>query len=138
MFEECQKFLEQICDWTLYRWAVWADKKNLIDISRMGEDWLSKVSWSWSKMNELDEQSYQNATQMKLKNMTGSYLEYWGSDWKEKLLQIKNEIDWCKQNGLPHPAYEMKSGGERTGAEMMKDEGINDDEEVSDRRDDSR
>lgn len=62
MFEECQKFLEQICDWTLYRWAVWADKKNLIDISRMGEDWLSKVSWSWSKMNELDEQSYQNAT----------------------------------------------------------------------------
>lgn len=23
-FEEAQKFLEQICDWTLYRWALWA------------------------------------------------------------------------------------------------------------------
>ena len=53
---------------------------------------------------------------MKLKNMTGSYNEFYGSDWKEKLQQVKEEIAWCKANGLPHPAYEMKSGGERTGA----------------------
>ena len=85
VFEECQKFLEQICDWVIYRWSIWASKKHIIDTSLLEDGWLKDVSWSWNKMNELDEQSYQNATQMKLKNMTGSYREYWGSDWKEKL-----------------------------------------------------
>ena len=60
---------------------------------------------------------------MKLKNMTGSYNEFYGSDWKEKLQQVKEEIAWCKANGLPHPAYEMKSGGERTGAEVNSESG---------------
>lgn len=116
VFHEAQKFLEQICDWTLRRWSVWASKRGLVKDPGPGAGWLRDVSWSWPKMNELDEQAYQNATQMKLKNMTGSYLEYYGPDWREKLAQVQAEIDWCKANNLPHPAYEMISGGERTGA----------------------
>ena len=50
--------------------------------------------------------------------MVGSFKEELGADWKEKLTTIKDEINWFKENGLPHPAFEMKSGGERSGAEL--------------------
>ena len=41
--------------------------------------------------------------------MVGSFKEELGADWKEKLMTIKEEIDWFKQNGLAHPSFEMKS-----------------------------
>lgn len=124
-FEEAQKFLEQICDWCLYRWAIWANKRGLI--SRTPDTFISNVAWSWPKMDELDELQHQNAVEKKLKNMVGSYKEELGADWKEKLTTIKDEINWFKANGLPHPAYEMLSGGERTGAELTNK---NDNEEI--------
>ena len=116
-FEEAQKFLEQICDWTLYRWSLWANKRGLIN--RQPDTFIANVAWSWPKMDELDELQHQNAVEKKIKNMVGSYKEELGPDWKEKLLTIKDEIDWFKQNGLAHPSFEMKSGGERTGAELV-------------------
>lgn len=116
-FEEAQKFLEQICDWTLYRWALWAGKKGLID--RRPETFISDVAWAWPKLDELDELQHQNAVEKKIKNMVGSFKEELGPDWKEKMQTIKEEIDWFKKNGLPHPAFEMKSGGERTGADAV-------------------
>ena len=115
-FEEAQKFLEQICDWTLYRWSIWANKRGLIN--RQPDTFIADVAWSWPKMDELDELQHQNAVEKKIKNMVGSFKEELGADWKEKLSTIKEEINWFKENGLPHPAFEMKSGGERTGAEL--------------------
>ena len=115
-FEECQKFLEQICDWTLYRWSIWANKRGLIN--RQPDTFIADVAWSWPKMDELDELQHQNAVEKKIKNMVGSFKEELGADWKEKLSTIKEEINWFKENGLPHPAFEMKSGGERTGVEL--------------------
>lgn len=58
---------------------------------------------------------------MRIKNLTGSLKDELGSDWREKLQQIKAEMDFCKANNLPHPAYEMISGGERTGADIIAD-----------------
>lgn len=116
-FEEAQKFLENIADWTLYRWSLWATKKGLI--SKMPDTFIQDVAWSWPRMDELDELQHQNAVEKKLRNMTGSYAEELGPDWKEKLLTIKDEIDWFKKNGLAHPSYSMISGGERTGADQM-------------------
>lgn len=117
-FEEAQKFLEGIADWCLYRWALWANKRGLI--SRTPDTFISNVAWSWPKMDEIDELQHQNAVEKKIKNMVGSFKEELGPDWKEKLSTIKDEINWFKENGLPHPAFEMKSGGERTGAEITK------------------
>lgn len=114
-FEEAQKFLEQICDWTLYRWSAWAVKRGLID--RAPDTFIDDVDWSWPRMEELDELQHQNAVEKKLRNMTSSYKQELGPDWKETLSTIKEEIDWCKNNDLPHPAYSMISGGERTGAD---------------------
>ena len=120
VFEEAQKFLEQICDWTLYRWSLWANKRGLIN--RQPDTFIADVAWSWPKMDELDELQHQNAVEKKIKNMVGSYKEELGPDWKEKLMTIKEEIDWFKQNGLAHPSFEMKSGGERSGAEFFNEE----------------
>lgn len=36
-------------------------------------------------MDEVDETSHENATALKLKNMTGTYKDALGPDWKEKL-----------------------------------------------------
>ena len=96
---------------------MWANKRGLIN--RQPDTFIANVAWSWPKMDELDELQHQNAVEKKIKNMVGSYKEELGPDWKEKLLTIKDEIDWFKQNGLAHPSFEMKSGGERTGAELV-------------------
>ena len=121
-FEEAQKFLEQICDWTLFRWSIWAFKRGIID--RQPSTFISDVAWSWPKMDELDELAHQNAVEKKLRNMTSSYKQELGPDWKDTLKTIKDEIDWCKKNNLPHPAYNMISGGERTGADEISNNTI--------------
>ena len=114
-FEEAQKFLENICDWCLYRWSIWANKKGLI--SQRPETFIAKVDWAWPKMEELDENAHQEAVEKKLRNMTGSYRDILGPDWKSTLETVRDEIDWCKKNNLPHPAFDMISGGERTGVD---------------------
>ena len=116
-FEEAQKFLENICDWCLYRWTLWANKRCLI--SQRPDTFISKVDWSWPKMEELDENAHQDAVEKKLRNMTGSYREVLGPDWKSTLETVRDEIDWCKQNNLPHPAFNMISGGERSGVDEL-------------------
>lgn len=114
-FEEAQKFLEGISDWVVYRWALWANKRGLI--SRQPSTFIDKVDWAWPQMDELDENQHQDAAAKKLRNMTGSYRDILGPDWKSTLTTVRDEIDWCKKNNLPHPAFSMISGGERTGVD---------------------
>ena len=121
-FYEAQHFLEQICDWLIRRWANWAVKHNEIDKSLLSDNWLRHISWMWPTMDEIDEVQHQNAIEKKLTNMTGSYLDVLGPDWREKLEQIKTEVEWFKKNNLPHPAYNMISGGERTGVDEISNE----------------
>ena len=109
-FEEAQHFLEQICDWILYRWSRWAVRKGIVP-DRFGEGWLRSVSWQWPKPNDIDGVKEQNAIQLKLKNQTGSYREIYGADWQEKLLQISEEVKFCNEHGLVHPSQTTVSGG---------------------------
>ena len=106
-FQECQKFLEQICDWVFYRWAKWSGARGL------PEDFMDGLAWEWPGIDEIDEASHQNAVALKLRNLTGTLKEELGSNWKEKLAQVREEISYCKENGLPHPAMQMISGGMR-------------------------
>jgi len=119
-FEEAQKFLEQICDWALYRWAKWAGRRGLVGMSP--DAFIQGVEWAWPRMDEIDELQHQNAVEKKLRNMTSSYKAELGPDWKDTLKTVKEEIDWCKANDLPHPAYNMISGGERTGADAAAEQ----------------
>lgn len=111
VFEEAQKFLEGISDWCLYRWSLWATKKNIIKQPPVG--FIQHVDWAWPTIGEIDENAHEDAVEKKLRNMTGSYREILGSSWKETLQTIKEEIQYCKDNGLPHPSFSMISGGER-------------------------
>lgn len=46
---------------------------------------IDKVDWAWPKMEELDENAHQDANEKKLRNMTGSYRDILGPDWKTTL-----------------------------------------------------
>lgn len=117
-FSDMQKtLLEPILDWVLYRWGLWAHAKGEIKVHP--SEFISDCDWLWPRMDELDELKTQQANAEKLQSMTASYRDVLGPDYKEKLLQIRDEIAWMKENGLAHPSYSMISGGERTGAELM-------------------
>lgn len=90
----------------------WASKKGIIDPTPLGDDFLTNISWSWPRSEELDEYQHQQALQMKLTNMTGSYREVFGNEWRQKLEQIMEEVQWFKDKGLVHPSMKLISGGE--------------------------
>ena len=110
VWEETQKFLENICDWILYRWSIWAIRKGIIQDKFESEDWIQNVSWQWPKQGDIDSVKEQNAINLKLRNCTGSYREIYGADWKNKLQKIAEEIEFCKEYGIPHPALQTVSG----------------------------
>lgn len=116
---EFQKDLEQICDFVFMNFVKWATKKELFSLTDLGENFMSHVSWEWKGIDDLDENSHQDAIAKMLANNTATYKEILGNNWKEQLLQTKEEIEWFKENNLAHPSYAMKSGGERTGADEI-------------------
>ena len=109
-FQQYQKSLETFCDWTFRKWANWAAKRNIV--KPLTEEQLESISWEWPKQQALDEEANQRATKMKLENLTASYRDVLGNDWQTKLETIKEELAWCKSNGIPHPAFKLLSGGE--------------------------
>lgn len=110
-FRDAQKWLENICDWTFYNFCRHLKSKN--EIKDLPKDIMTYVSWQWPGVDELDETAHQTAVEMRLRNLTGTLRDELGSDWQASLLQSKAEIDFCRKNGLPHPAMEMVSGGMR-------------------------
>lgn len=108
-FEEAQHNLEQTLDWIFYRWIRFAIKNKIIE-DKLPENYMRKVSWCFPKMRDIDGVKEQNAVNLKLKNGTSTLREIIGSDWREKLKQISEEIDYCKKLGIPHPMLETKSG----------------------------
>lgn len=53
VFDECQQWLEQICDWVMFRWGAWARKKGMI--KDLPENWISHIDWQWPNIDEADE-----------------------------------------------------------------------------------
>lgn len=109
-----QKQLEQICDWVLFRYFSWLNKKGKFDISQFGDDWMKYIDWSWRKIDDLDQVAHQQAIEMGLRNCTMTLRDALGSDYLEKLDEISEDIKYCKDHNIPHPAFNMKSGGERS------------------------
>lgn len=109
-FQQYQKQLESFCDFTFRKWTGWATKRQII--KPLTEEQLESIAWDWPKQSALDEESNQRAIKMKLENLTGSYRDLMGNDYKSKLEEIKEELAFCKANGIPHPAFKLLSGGE--------------------------
>lgn len=110
-FEEAQKFLERICDWILVRWAKWAARKGVIPSDVNGFAGIARrVSWAWPRQRAVNAVDEQTAIEKRLSNCTGSYRDIYGADWKAKLNAVAEEIKFCKENGIPHPATMTVSG----------------------------
>lgn len=118
-FYGLQKQLERLCDYVFYKFAVHLGRKGVIDLGALPEDWLFNVKWSWPTMESLDEVQNQTAIKAKLENLTGSYSEILGPDWREKLEQTAAEIDWLRKRKLPVPQYNLISGGEKYGVDGL-------------------
>ena len=108
---EFQKDLEQICDWLFNRFVVWATRKGIIK-TYLSEDYMDYVGWQWKGIDSLDPVANENAIELQLKNMTKTYKDILGTDWKEKLQQSAYERKWMIENGITPPQDLMKSGGQ--------------------------
>lgn len=110
-FEEVQKFLERQLDWIVYRWYKWARRRGIVSFD-LPSGWLRTVSWTWPRLRAVNAVDEQNAQQLRLKNLTGSYADVYGADWREKLVHIGEEIRFCSEHGIPHPAMQTVSGSQ--------------------------
>lgn len=108
---ELQKDLEQITDWCFNRWVIWARRKGLVK-SYISEDFMDYVDWCWKSIDSLDPVANENAISLQLKNMTKTYKEVLGNDWKEKMKQVAYERKWMIENGITPPQDLMLSGGQ--------------------------
>jgi hypothetical protein len=111
-FVEGQKWLEQICDWIFVRFVRRLVRLGELDPERLPENWLSGITWSWPSIDELDEVAHANAIGLQLRNMTKTYKDVLGNDWKHKLIQTAYERRWMLENGITPPADLMISGGQ--------------------------
>jgi len=114
-FEDVQKFLERIADWCFYNFVKWSVRRGYLKDDEIFRDkaFMNRVGWAWPKMDELDQNAWAQASATKLKYMTASYKDLLGVAWKDKLEQMKEELEWFKANNIPHPVGEMLSGGIR-------------------------
>ena len=108
---ELQKSMEVICDWAFNNFVKWGISKGIIT-KYISSDFMEYVDWSWKGIDTLDPTANENAIQLQLKNMTKSYKDILGSDWKEKLIQIADERKWMLENGITPPQDLMISGGQ--------------------------
>ncbi len=112
MFEDEQHDLESgPADWILRRWHSWAVRHGRIPADlALPPYWWRAVKWTWPRCREIDAVNEQTAMSARLRNFTGSLAEYYGADWREKLAAIREELDYCRELGIPHPALQTVSG----------------------------
>ena len=108
---EFQKDLEQVCDWVFNRFVQWAMRTNQIK-AYIADDFMDYVDWSWKGIDSLDPVANENAVALQLKNMTKTYKEILGNDWKTKMKQTAYERKWMLDNGITPPQDLMLSGGQ--------------------------
>ena len=111
-FEDEQEGLKLgILDWLVRRWAAWATRKGIIAPTlKLPPNWIRTVEYSFPVKREPDAQKEQSAINQALRNCTTSLREKFGPDWRERLLLLKEELDFCRENGIPHPALITVSG----------------------------
>ena len=109
---EWKKLETQCLDWALMQWSRRAQARGEIpQDSELPEDWRRTcVRFMEPQQKALNPVDDANATTIALRNLTTSYHEKLGADWKDKLKQIGEEIAWAKENGIPDPRLQTTSG----------------------------
>lgn len=111
MFEEEQQQIRFALDWMLARWSAWAVRRGIISSSlKLPAAWIRRVSYAFPVKREPDASKEQSAIAQGLKNCTMSLRDRFGADWREKLDLLQEELDYCRERGIPHPALQTVSG----------------------------
>ncbi len=108
---EFQKDLEQVADWIFNRFVIWALRTKQVKVY-VADDYMDYVDWTWKGIDSLDPVANENAIALQLKNMTKTYKDILGNDWKAKMKQTAYERKWLLDNGITPPQDLMLSGGQ--------------------------
>ncbi|MBR0196907.1 MAG: phage portal protein [Kiritimatiellae bacterium] len=110
---EFQRLERHFLDWALANWSRRAQARGLIpQDSELPEDWRRTcVKWQRPQERALNPVDEQNAIALGLKNLTRNYHETLGADWRQKLLEIAEELNFTRENNIPDPRLQTVSGG---------------------------
>lgn len=109
--EEQQELKTGVLDWIIRRWYVWAVRKGHIPADlKLPPEWLRYVAYSFPRKREPDAQKEQSAITQGLRNLTLSYEDLYGPDWRDVFARRRAELDAARENGIPHPALFTASG----------------------------
>ena len=111
-FEQEQQALKLgILDWLIRRWAAWATRKGIIPANlKLPPNWIRAVEYAFPKKREPDGQKEQSAIRLGLQNFTLSLRDIYGPDWRERADRIREELNYFREAGIPHPGIVTASG----------------------------
>jgi hypothetical protein len=112
-FQRWQKILEDFCDWHFRRWYAYAlehNKRIQAIAADLPENLFELVEWEWPTMREVNAVDEQNALNLGLKNGTILYRDKLGPDWRGKLADFAEEVEFCRKHNLVHPQSVTVSG----------------------------
>lgn len=105
-----QKHIERcFADWVAIKCLTWAQRRGAIKPLAAG--WERSISWKWPTMPEVDQLDYENAVAAALKNGTTNYAALLGPDWRKKMDDLADQLEYGRQKNLPLGIFEGKSGG---------------------------
>lgn len=109
-FKDFQQFLEDnFSDWAAYQAITWAIKMALL-LSPPTDLWVASAAWQYPTMPAVDEQKEQSALTQKFKNGQTTFRETLGPQWKEKLNQYAEEVQFARGLKLPLAIFETVAG----------------------------
>jgi len=95
-FYQWQKQLErQVCDWIAHKAIQWYADKEGVTVPEY------TVSWGFPELPTIDPLKDAMADRERIGNLTTTYQEMLGPDWRDKFDQIATEIAYAKTKGIP-------------------------------------
>lgn len=110
--DEWKRLERQFLDWAFNNWSRRAQKRGEIPQDyELPEDWRRTcIQWARANLKALNPVDEQNATALGLKNLTKNYHELLGPDWKRKLTETAEELNFIKDLGIPDPRMQTAAG----------------------------
>lgn len=111
--DEWKRLEREFLDWTFNQWSRRAQALGEIPQDyELPEDWRRNcIQWARAELKALSPVDEQSATQLGLRNLTKNYHELLGPDWKRKLAETAEELDYLRTLGIPDPRLQTVSGG---------------------------
>lgn len=110
--DEWKRLERQFLDWIFNNWSKRAQARGEIPADdQLPDNWRHDcVQWARANLRALNPVDEQNATALGLKNLTKNYHELLGPEWKRKLTETAEELDFIKSLGIPDPRLQTAAG----------------------------